>query len=344
MAGLVSVVPDNIVSNDNLPHLSQDEIAHLINTTGIKNRRIAPPHITASDLGVCAAKELMQRLHWHPEEVDLLVLVTQTPDYLLPANSILIQSRLQLSSSVFCLDINQGCAGYVYGLSVVSALVSSGRFRKALLIAADTITHTIGSHDYSLIPIFSDAASATAIQYDAHANIDAWFCVQSDASKYDAIYIPDGAFRNPTNSKSFEEICLDSHSTRNRLNLHMNGQDVFHFGLKNVAHQVENLLKETSVDPNTIDYWVFHQANKLLNDRISAKLALPQNKVLYSLYDYGNTSCATIPLTICHHYEKFEHVSNRIVLSGFGVGLSWATACLHLQPLICSPIIEYYEC
>lgn len=343
LEGVVSVVPSSIAYNEDLPHLSQEDKTHLISTTGIKQRRIAPPNITASDLGLCAAKELLKKLRWELDDVELLVNITQTPDYLLPGNSILIQSKLGLPSSTLCLDINQGCAGYIYGLSLVFGLMSTGHFRKAILIASDTITHTIGKNDFSLLPIFSDAGTATAIQYQPDLNDDSWFCVDTDGSHFDTIFIPDGGGRNPVTTSSFIESSIDNRSSRSLLNLHMNGQDVFHFGLKYVATQIQQFIHEIGIDKNTIDYWIFHQANKLLNERIASKLSLPDDKVLYSLDTYGNTSCATIPVTICHHHQRFEQLSNRVLLSGFGVGFSWASACLNIRPSVCSPIIEYYE-
>lgn len=337
--GICTVVPSHIEFNAKLEGFTKEEKEAIIHTTGIEKRRVAPPHITASDLGVYAAKNLIEKIGWDKSEVEILIFVTQTPDYIIPANSMHIQHRLGLSENTFCLDINQGCAAFVYGLSVIYGLMTSGRLKKGILITSDTITHTIHPQDKSLRPIFSDAGSAIAVEFNPQIFSPSFFELQSDGSRYDKIILREGGFRNPNYLKKTAE--LSNTDSENLHCLHMNGQDIFHFGLREVAPQVQQLISKHSIDFGSVDYWIFHQANKLLNDTIARKLKIPENKLLYSIQEYGNTSCATIPVTLCHHYEKVEGQNLKTLLSGFGVGLSWGTAYIHLNNITCLPIITY---
>jgi 3-oxoacyl-[acyl-carrier-protein] synthase-3 len=339
--GISTVVPEQIETNAQLRGFTEEEKQTIIQTTGIEKRRIAPSHITASDLGIHAAKNLMEKIGWEKSEVEILIFVTQTPDYLIPANSMHIQHRLGLSENTLCLDINQGCAAFVYGLSVIYGMMSSGKLKKGILITSDTITHTIHPENNSLRPIFSDAGSAIAVEFDPNINSPSFFELQADGSRFDKIILHEGGFRNP---KHTVKSSIPTNTAANHpAFLFMNGQDIFHFGLREVAPQVQQLMSKHNIDFASIDYWIFHQANKLLNDTIARKLKIPENKLLYSIQEYGNTSCATIPVTLCHHYQQIEGRNLKAIISGFGVGLSWGTACIHLNSITCLPIITYEE-
>ena len=339
--GISTVVPGQIETNASLEEFTEEEKQAIIQTTGIEKRRVAPPHITASDLGIQAANNLMEKIGWKKSEIEILIFVTQTPDYIIPANSMHIQHRLGLSENTFCIDINQGCAAFVYGLSVIYGMMTSGKLKKGILITSDTITHTIHPQDKSLRPIFSDAGSAIAVEFDPNIKSPSFFELQADGSRYDKIILREGGFRNPKqlikSSKPFK-IADDNPDC-----LFMNGQDIFHFGLREVAPQVQQLMNKHSIDFNSVDYWIFHQANKLLNDTIARKLKIPEKKLLYSILEYGNTSCATIPVTLSHHHQQIEGRNLKTIISGFGVGLSWGTACIYLNNITCLPIITYGE-
>src|SRR3989338_5033789 len=169
IAGVVAAVPRDQVHNTSLDGFGTDEMALLIQTTGIESRRIAPRGMCASDLCYEAALSLLKGLNWQPEEVEALVFVTQTPDYQLPGNSMLLQERLGFSTECMTLDLHQGCSGYVYGLATLSGMMSASGIQKALLLVGDTITHLLDPKDKGTVPIFSDAGSATALVWDAHA-------------------------------------------------------------------------------------------------------------------------------------------------------------------------------
>ncbi len=326
IAGVSGAIPKNKVSNKDLVGLSQQQIDLLIKTTGIENRRIADENICASDLCFVAAEKLLEELKWDQNEIEMLVFVTQTPDYPMPGTSMILQDRLNLPKSCMTLDINQGCAGYVYGLSVISNMMSSGAIKKGLLLVGDTITKLIEKGDNSIVPIFSDAGTATAIKYDSSAK-DMVFNLQTDGSGYKSIIVPEGGARNQTDS-----------STKK---MRMQGHDVFAFALKEVIPNIESVLKYAGKEKNQIDYYILHQANKLLNESIRRKMGIDSSKVPYTLGKYGNTSCATIPLTLVS--ELGVEVKSRnleLLFSGFGVGLSWGAVCVNISDIVCPKLIE----
>lgn len=340
--GISTVVPGQTEPNANLEGFTEEEKRAIIQTTGIEKRRIAPADVTSSDLGVYAAKKLMHAIGWEKSEIEILVFVTQTPDYLIPANSMHIQHRLGLSENTLCIDINQGCAAFVYGLAVMYGMMTSGKLKKGILITSDTITHTIHPNDKSLRPIFADAGSAIAIEYNQSTYSPSHFELKVDGSRFDKIILRDGGFRNFQKSVTHENIqSLQQKEIASCL--YMNGQDIFHFGLREIAPQVQELMNKHAIGFDSIDYWIFHQANKLLNDTIARKLQIPESKLLYSIQEYGNTSCATIPVTLCHHHQKISGQSLKTIVSGFGVGLSWGTAYLEFNNITCQPIITYEE-
>ncbi|MCX7744765.1 MAG: ketoacyl-ACP synthase III [Flavobacteriales bacterium] len=340
--GISTVVPRQIEMNASLEGFTEEEKRAIIQTTGIEKRRIAPAHITSSDLGVCAAKHLMESIGWEKSDIEILVFVTQTPDYLIPANSMHIQHRLGLSENTLCLDINQGCAAFVYGLSVMYGMMTSGKLNKGILITSDTITHTIHPKDKSLRPIFADAGSAIAIEYNHSVKSPSYFELKVDGSRFDKIILRNGGFRNFVIKNGNENISIP-HQNEIASCLYMNGQDIFHFGLREIAPQIQELMNKHAIDSDSINYWIFHQANKLLNDTIARKLQIPENKLLYSLQEYGNTSCATIPVTLSNNYELINGKELKTIVSGFGVGLSWGTAYLELNNINCQPIITYED-
>lgn len=340
MAGVAAAVPQQRQANSDLDFLTEAEKKQLTLSTGIHFRRIAPPEMTASDLCHAAAVRLLDELGWKPGEIDVLVMVTQTPDHLLPGNAILLQQRLGLRRDCLCYDLNQGCAGYVYGLSFIQSILAATGLRRGLLLVGDTITHLISAHDQSLVPIFSDAGSATAVEF-TDAEQPAWFSLQSDGAGYQAIWVPGGAMRNPFTASSLVELEIKPGVSRAPVHLAMNGHEVFNFGLKEIAPHVQQLLDAVPVTTASVDYAVFHQANLLLNEAIRKKLDLPPEKVPYSLHPYGNTSSATIPVTLAECLgAALRSRSLQLLLCGFGVGLSWGSCYLTTHQIACPDVIE----
>lgn len=340
ITGLSACVPKYEESNWDYDALTEIEKKILIKTTGIEKRRIAQNGVTTSDLCFKSAKALIEKLKWNSDEIELIIFVSQSPDYYLPATSIILQNRLGLPKTALAFDINLGCSGYVYGLSVISSLISSSKIKKALLLAGDVSSFSINKNDKSTFPLFGDAGSATALQYQEGEQMH--FNLQSDGSGYEAIIIPDGGLRNPLNSESFQEQQIDKGIKRSNCNLKLEGTDIFNFSLREVAPNIINLLSFANKELSSFNYFVMHQANKLMNESIRKKLNIEAEKVPYSINKYGNTSSASIPLTIVSELrEDLINGNHSLILSGFGVGLSWASVLINTENLIFTEVLEY---
>ena len=316
IAGISAAIPKNLESNQDLTNISKESIDLLVQTTGINSRRVAPKSLSASDMCYSSAEKLLNELDWDRSEIEILIFVSQTPDQPIPGSSMLLQERLGLPKSCMAMDLNQGCAGYVYGVSTIMSLMSASKLKKGLLLVGDTITHLLDESDQATVPIFSDAGTATALEFDEEAS-DAIFNLQTDGNGFRAIEQKRGGAMT------------------------MNGHEVFHFGLKEVVPNIKSTLENSEAEMEQIDHFIFHQANLLLNESIRKKLKIPSEKVPYTLNEFGNTSCATIPVTIVNSLGKELISSQRTcLLSGFGVGLSWGSGVVNLSNCVCPDLIE----
>lgn len=308
-------------------------------TTGIIERRVASSTTTCSDLCFQAADELLNDLNCR-DQIDLILFVSQSPDYFLPSTAVILQDKLGLSKNTVAFDINLGCSGYVYGLSVIGQLLQNGNFRKALLLCGDKSTISTNYQDKSTFPLFGDAGSATLLEFDKSA--DEWFAhLASDGSGKDSIIIEHGHSRHPYGSVSDEYIEYEPGVIRTKKHLALNGMDVFNFALKEVAPSIKLMLENFDINIDDIDYFVLHQANKLINESVRKKLKVAPEKVPYSIQNFGNTSSASIPLTICTCLkEKIESDQLTLLLAGFGVGFSWGSVVLKTSE-IRTKIVEH---
>jgi 3-oxoacyl-[acyl-carrier-protein] synthase III len=339
LAGVSACVPKTVARNEDFDLLSPEERAKVIKTTGIESRRIAPVDQCTSDLCAVAATALLDNLNWNRDEVDALVLVTQTADYTVPATAPILQDRLGLPKSCLAFDVNLGCSGYTYGLQVVASLLAAGGLRKGLLLVGDTPSKTVSPRDRSAAPLFGDAGAATALEFVPGEVMH--FDFGSDGSGYEAIIIPDGGLRNPVGPASLEVVDVQEGVSRNRCQLILDGVEIFNFSLREVPKTVRGALAAADQNADDVDAFVFHQANLIMNDLIRKKLKLPEEKVPYSLRDFGNTSSASIPLTIVTELRpRITEERMRLVLCGFGVGLSWSTVYLETDRIACPPVIE----
>ncbi len=339
LSGLSACVPKNTEDNLDCALLAPADREAFVNTVGIRYRRVAEAGVTASDLCVTAANQLLDDLKWAREEIKILVFVTQTPDYTIPNTSSLLQEKLGLSKNCIAFDVNLGCSGYVYGLSIVGSLLQNMVGGKALLLVGDISTQTISMKDKSTAPLFSDAGTATGLEFSLNHEIH--FNLQTDGKEFDDIIISDGGYRNRVSEKSFVEEEHAPGVLRNNLQMKLDGVKIFNFALREIAPNINTLLTEKKIDKETVNYFVFHQANKLMIESVRKKLKIEAGKVPYSLHDFGNTSSATIPLTMLvnlSHALTTQRV--KLLLSGFGVGLSWGSCCVETENLVCSKLIE----
>lgn len=340
IAGISACVPEKSVSNYDLELISPKERELLVRSVGIENRRVAMPGLCTSDLCQKSAEALLTALNWQRQEVSVLIFVTQTPDYITPSTSNILQDKLQLPAGCIALDINLGCSGYVYGIAVAASLLTTLGNGKALVLTGDISTATISNKDKSTIPIFSDAGSATALELSDRSK-ELFFNLKGNGKGYDAIIIPHGGYRYPVTPESLEYEQIGEGIIRNKTHLILNGIDVFNFSVNEVPRNVEELLKTCHMERAEIDYFIFHQANLLINESIRKKLRLEAHQVPYSLRDFGNTSSATIPVTLVTRLRE-EVVSKplKLVLSAFGVGLSWGSMFAETDTIVCPPLLE----
>ncbi len=338
--GIAAAVPKDVESNWNYELLTEAEKKLLIKTTGVEERRVAKKGVTTSDLCYEAAEQLLNDLSWDKSDVDIVIFLSQSRDYYLPATSIILQDRLGLSQSCMAFDIGLGCSGFVYGLSVIGGLMSSTGLKKGLLMMGDISSATCSRDDKSTYPLFGDAGTVTAIEFDEKAKPTS-FQLNSDGSGYEAIIIPHGGIRNLVSKESFDKKEIEKGINRCDLNLALNGLDVFNFSVTKVPTSVKEFFEQSNTSTENYEYFLMHQANKLMNETIRKKLKFEPEQVPYSIQKYGNTSSASIPLTIVTELQKeITSKSLNLLMTGFGVGLSWGIVALSTDKIICSDLIE----
>lgn len=341
IVGISTCVPKNVEENTSLPFFKEGEAEKVILSTGIERRRIVDAGVTAGDLCTKAAEDLIAGLGWDKSEIDCLIFVSQTQDYILPATSCVIHKNLGLSTSCCCFDITYGCSGWVYGMSVVSAMLSAGVMKKGLLLVGDTTSTFKSAKDKTARPLFGDAGTATALEYNPAAEAMS-FALYADGSKFDSIIVPDGGCRKPFSAESLIETEYEEGVIRTPLHSVMNGMDVFSFGISRGPEVTKDIMDYVGVTSEDVDLFVFHQANKFMNEKIRKKLKIDAEKAPYSMKDYGNTSCATIPLTIDYAFKNADDLNGkRTVATAFGVGLSWGSVYTKFTDVKYLSMVEY---
>lgn len=300
ICGIESILPKDQILNEDIGYDKK-----WIDRIGINSRYIAKPTHRLDEFSMIATKNLCNRLRWSMTEIDVCVVITQTPDSQLPGMAIHLQHLLGLREDAICFDINLGCSGYPYGLYIVSSLLEKTR-GKGLLITGDFSSRIIDSKDAATLPIFSDGLAVTALTYDAESSMN--FSLHTDGKGSKAIHCP---------AKG---------------TLAMDGMAVFSFALSQIPLHVNTFIEELTLHPSDIDHVFLHQANKMISEGIIRRLDWPNASFPTTLMKYGNTSSASIPITICDYYTNSSASSNqRVLLTGFGVGLSWGSALIQLD-------------
>lgn len=341
ITGLAACVPQFEYNNNDYELIPAQERTLLINTIGVEKRRMAGAKITTSDLCQKAAEKLFEETHISPTEIDLIIFISQSRDYILPCTAIVLQHKMGIPMTSLAFDVPLGCSGYVYGLYIMGSMLSKGQIKKGLLLVGDISTMSTSYLDPSTFPLFGDSGTATILEYDITAQ-PLWFNLQSDGSGWEAISIPEGGTRNFPTEDSFMLKEVTPGIKRNRFQLHLNGIDVLNFSLREVTPNIKVLLKNISKETADFDFYLFHQANKLMNESIRKKLKLSPEKVPYTLNKYGNTSSASIPLTMVSEIRnELKEKELSLILSGFGVGLSWGSVAVKTNKIICPEVIEY---
>ena len=340
LKAVAACVPSRIEYNKDLGYfMSEEEIQKVIQNIGIEERRMADREVCSSDLCFKAAEKLLSDNAIDRSSIDVLLFVSQTTDYHHPATAPILQHRLGLSKDVLSFDINLACSGYVYGLSAAYAYASQPIINRVLLLVGETMSKIVSRHDKVSTPIFGDAGTATLIEKGDYGH--SVFSLHSDGSGYDVMMVPDGGFRNPTSANSLVEEVDANGDRRTREQFRMDGMAVFNFGMSEEPRDIKNLLTEAGLDLSRLDLLIYHQANKFMTDFFTKWLNFDKAKTPYSIHKFGNTSSASIPLTMVTELKDGYPQRSNVILSGFGAGLSWGSVLLDLSKCAISELIEY---
>ena len=308
-----------------------DMMKRVLSGSGIRNRRVAPAGMCGSDYAFEAAVQLLDEENVDRRSIDLLIMCTQTPDYLLPTTACVLHERLGLKHECACFDINLGCSQYVYGLSVAHSMITAGVATRALVLTGDTLTRTLHPYDRAVVPLLADGGSATLVGPVAAGEGFLRFKLGTDGSGHRHLMIPASGFRRPRSPETSQEASDADGNVRSAENLHMSGAAIFHFAISTVPPVIMNLLKELGLGMEAIDLFVFHLANKYM---LARKLKIPDEKMFYFIEEVGNTSGTTVPIALCEAWRAGKVApGKKILLIGFGVGLSWAATVIQWPKL-----------
>jgi 3-oxoacyl-[acyl-carrier-protein] synthase III len=298
-------LPENRASNLALLEKFETDENFIQDKIGVVQRAVKTPEQKASDLCIKAFENLMTKIDLDIEQVDCCVVVTQNPDINIPHTSAIVHGALNLPETCASFDISLGCSGYVYGLSIVSAFMQANGFKTSLLFTADPYSDIIDPDDKNTALIFGDGATVTLLQAEQPGMAALGYDFGSKGAGYKNLMV-------------------------NKGKLFMNGRAVFSFTAAVVPKSIEKLLKNLNLDKNEVDQWYFHQGSKYIIDTITMRLGLEPEKVVFNMYDYGNTVSSSIPMLLSESLPKFK-VGQKIGLSGFGVGLSWASVIFEIK-------------
>lgn len=329
LRGISAAVPETERTVEDLAQrFGADAAANLTKSTGVRLRPTASEKLCTSDLCFAAAKDLLTELDWDPDSIDLLVFVSQTPDYILPATSTVLHERLGLAPSCAAFDVGLGCSGYVYGLWIAGKLLAGRGPNRALLLAGDTSTRLVSSEDRSTVPLFGDAGTATALEVSESAP-DIVFSMGTDGKGYRHLMVPAGGFRQPSDAQTKERRDCENGNRRSEEDLYMNGTEIFAFALREVQPLFNAVVGEAGWQLEELDAVIFHQANAFMLKHLGKRLKIPTEKLVVAMESYGNASSASIPLAMVDSLkDELAGVPRKLVMVGFGVGFSWAAAAL----------------
>ena len=324
-------LPAGLLTNDELARLYEGWSADKIfKKTGIRTRHIAAPGECASDLAEQAARALFQEFSISPDEIDFILFATQSPDYLLPTTACMLQQRLGIPITAGALDFNLGCSAYVYGLALAKGLCAGRIARNVLLLVGETYSQHIHPQDKSVRTIFGDGAAATLIRQQDLSRIGE-FVLRTDGRGAPSLMIPAGGARLPLGQTPWPEQTDDSGNVRTQAHLFMDGPAIFEFTISAIPQLLRDTLAANQLQTEQIDLFVFHQANRYMLDFLRKKLNLPEDRFYINLEDCGNTVSATIPIALKRAAEEGRlQPGQRVLLAGFGVGLSWGGVILQV--------------
>lgn len=318
--GISCAVPEKVFDNTEFyDKFGKAAVDSTIKMTGVRYSHRAPDEQTASDLCCVAARNLIEKKGIDPAEIGAVVFISQTPDYRLPATACVLHKRLGLSKNCMAFDVNLGCSGWVYGVNIVGSLLMTSSIDKALLLFGDTSVRTVSPEDRGAIMLFGEGGSATLLAKDENDSISGE--LMTDGEGFKSIIMPAGGFRNP--NASTKRVEQPDGIVRSAYDGYMNGTDVFSFTITQVPKLIKNFSEKSGKALDLYDALILHQANLYILQQISRKTSVPMEKIPISLDRYGNTSGTSIPITLCDAYGDKSNENLHLLMSGFGIGLSW---------------------
>ena len=339
IAGIAAAVPEQVIDNLNYSDFfTEKEAKSVIKLTGIAQRRLTDKGTRASDFCYAAAEKLIKTMNIDRSEIDALIFTTQNPDYRMPATGIVLQHRLGLPNTTLAFDLPLGCSGFVYGLSIAFNLCNQPHINQVLILDGEARKKI--QTDKAMSLLFGHGGTATLIRKTYHRN-PTYLSLHSDGSRWQAINIPRGGYRNPTSLETLEMKKREDGSIKSDEHANMDGAAVFEFTITDVPRDIKNSVKRAQTTFDDIDYFVFHQANKFITDHFCKKLKIPLDRVSYSLHKFGNTSSFSIPLTIVSELNtQLNGTKKKLLMSGFGVGLSWGTVVTEFDNCTICELVE----
>lgn len=341
IAGIAACVPKQTIDNYHYTqYFPEDVVRKVVDKIGIYERRFADEQTCASDLCYAASERLIADLQVDKSEIDVLIFISQTPDYRMPATAFLLQERLGLPKTTMAFDLTLGCSAFLYGLSIGYSLLQQPHIRKVLLLDGETRSKVYSPKDRKTAFLFGDAGAAILLEKgEKYGN--SYFSLNSDGSMADTIKIEGGGYRMPSSEETLRERVVDEYGNiRSLEHGYMDGDDVFNFVASKVPKDIKYLCSEVGEDIQSMDYYLLHQANDFMNQFLVKKLKLDAEKVPSSIAKFGNTSSASIPLTIVSELQNQLSGNKKLMLSAFGVGLSWGTIILQTNNCHISSLVE----
>jgi len=341
IAGIAACVPKQTIDNYHYTqYFPEDVVRKVVDKIGIYERRFADEHTCASDLCYAASERLIADLQVDKSEIDVLIFISQTPDYRMPATAFLLQERLGLPKTTMAFDLTLGCSAFLYGLSIGYSLLQQPHIRKVLLLDGETRSKVYSPKDRKTAFLFGDAGAAVLLEKgEKYGN--SYFSLNSDGSMADTIKIEGGGYRMPSSEETLRERVVDENGNIRSLEQgYMDGDNVFNFVASKVPKDIKYLCTEVGEDIQSMDYYLLHQANNFMNQFLVKKLKLDEKKVPSSIAKFGNTSSASIPLTIVSELQNQLSGNKKLMLSAFGVGLSWGTIILQTNNCHISSLVE----
>ena len=323
---IVYVLPEKVVENPK---------NRLTKKTGIFSRHICDENEVASDLALRAAEKLFAT-GVDKSDIDYLLLCTQSPDYYLPTTACILQDKLGLPNDCGAVDIDLGCSGYIYGLSIAKGLIESGQCKKILFLTAETYSKYINEKDNTVFPLFGDAATATIIEaVDCEQSGLEGFVLGTNGAGYQNLIVPVGGMRQRMQSIELKEQTDEYGNYRTNRDLYMHGSAISDFALDVVPKTVEKILAKTGMSKADVDYYVFHQANKFMLQFLQMKCDLLNYPYWNDVKEYGNTVSSSIPIALVDMLEANKDTKkiNKVMSIGFGVGLSWGGCIIDLSKI-----------